>query len=223
MQHHKLSNSEITSLITGFLAIIIVVLVFKRPAFNDEVSYLENVPLIHKYGLSDTYLTKLIGSAGPLYSLFHYTFEPITHLQAPYIRFLNIASLAGIIYFTFRTLRLSKGISGEYALYTMAVPITYAVSGLALTEIPAMLFFSIGLYFIAKSAITYENMFIKAAIGVIIGGTCIGLSILGRQPYLIILAGFPFLFLARKKMFHNLLLLTLSIFFSVIAPLYVLY
>lgn len=220
MQQHRLSNSEIILLIAGFITIILIVLIFNNPAFNDEVSYLENVPLLHKYGLSNNYLINLYGSAGPLYSLFHYTFEPITHLQAPYIRFLNISALLGIIYFIFCTLQLFKHISGQYALYTMAVPITYAVSGLALTEIPAMLFFSMGLYFIAKSVTVYKNIFGKAIICVMIGGACMALSVLGRQPYLIILLSFPFLFLTKKSIPNTLLLLT-AVTFTAAIPLYV--
>jgi hypothetical protein len=221
MQQHKLSTSEAILLIAGFITIILIVFIFNRPAFNDEASYLENVPLIHKYGLSNKYLINLYGSAGPLYSLFHYTFEPITHLQAPQIRFLNICSLLGIIYLIFCTLRLFKHISGQYALYTMALPITYAVSGLALTEIPAMLFFSLGLFFVAKSVTVYENILNKALFYVIIGAACIGLSVLGRQPYIIILAGLPFLFLTRKNILSTFLLLLTAIVFTATIPLYV--
>jgi hypothetical protein len=221
MPLQKLTSLEITLLLVGLTLLITIAVFFKHPAFYDEYAYLQNVPLLHKYGIGNVYLTKLYGSAGPLYSLIHYAFEPVTHLNAPYIRLVNITALLFIILFVAINLQLLKNTEWHYAFYIMATPIIYTVSGLALTEVPAMLFYSAALYFIIKTARGCELKYRNALLYAMLGGLCMNLSILGRQPYLASLPAVAFLFTFKKNTLKTLLIFLVLMFFSVVTPFYV--
>ena len=95
------------------------------PRVNDEIPYLVNVDLLHKYGLGNEYLRQLQGSAGPLYSVVHYFFEPITHLQPPGIRLVNVSFLAGTIFFLMLILRHVGYSHWTYSLFLLAIPKMY--------------------------------------------------------------------------------------------------
>lgn len=220
IEKSKLTRSEIVLLLFGLFTLIVILFVFNRPPFYDEDDYLKNVALLQKYGFSRAYLVNLIGSAGPLYSTVHYILEPLTDLQAPYIRLVNIGFLLGIIYFTGRTVQLLNFTCWTYGLNSMAIPMTYVISGLALTEIPAMFFYSAGIYLIIK-AISSSASNVNGIIKLITGGICISLAILGRQPYLLTLAAFPILFYNKKNYKKNSILLIITIIFSVALPCYV--
>lgn len=216
----RISNTEIVILLSGLIALIMLQFVFDRPPFYDEDDYLRNVAILQKYGFSNAYLLNLIGSAGPLYSVIHYLFEPITHLQSPYVRLINTGFLAGTMYLTGLTLRLHSHSSRRYALMAMAIPMTYVISGLALTEAPAVFFFSAGVYLISASA-AQGNAYTTAIIQSFSGGLCISIAILGRQPYLLVLAALPVLFLDKKNYKKGLIVLLTALVMSLALPVYV--
>lgn len=219
-ENKRLTNSEIVILLSGLITLIALLFTFTRPPFYDEDDYLQNVALLHQYGFSNTYLIKLTGSAGPLYSTVHYLLEPFTRLQAPYIRLVNIVMLLGAVFFISRTLKLLGYSSWTYSLSIMAIPMTYVVSGLALTEVPAIFFLSAGLYLIIKTTF-FNQSFSKAVIPLSAGGMCVSLAILGRQPFLLLLVAVPVLFFHNKNQVKSLILLLLTLAFSLGFPCYV--
>ena len=73
---------------------------------------------------------------------------------------------------------------------------TYVIGGLALTEMPAVFFFSAAVYLVIKSIGLPSG--IKQLSLLVVAGACMGLSILGRQPFLLTLAAFPILFIQRS-------------------------
>lgn len=216
----RISNAEIIILLSGLIALIVLQFMFDRPPFYDEDDYLRNVAILQQHGFSNAYLLSLTGSAGPLYSVVHYLFEPITNLQSPYVRFINTGFLVGTMYLTGLTLGL---LSHSYRLYTliaMAIPMTYIISGLALTEAPAIFFFSAGIYLMSASALQH-GADTTAIIQSFSGGLCISIAILGRQPYLLVLAAFPVLFLNKKDYKKGLILLSTALAMSLLLPVYV--
>lgn len=216
----RISNAEIVVLLSGLIALIALQFVFDRPPFYDEDDYLQNVAILQKYGFSNAYLLNLIGSAGPLYSVVHYLLEPITHLQSPYVRLVNTGFLAGTMYLTGLTLRLLPHSYRLYTLMAMAIPMTYVISGLALTEAPAVFFFSAGVYLISASALQC-NAYATAIVQSLSGGLCFSIAILGRQPYLLVLAALPILFIYQKDDIRRVLLLLLALAMSLVLPAYV--
>jgi len=216
-----LKKQELSILLFGLIALVAMVIIFNKPPLYDEPYYLENVPLLHQYGLSKAYLMHHIGSAGPLHPVLHYLLEPVTQLQMPYIRLVNIGLLLGAVFFLGLTLKLLN-FSGSYALCVFAIPMTYTISGLALTEIPAIFFFSAGVYLIIKTSSTHASN-PTAIIQLLAGGFFIGLAIIGRQPYLLTLAALPVLFWNKKNYIRSSILLLLTLVSSLALPCYVFY
>jgi hypothetical protein len=131
----------------------------------------------------------------------------------------SLGFLLSTLYFTIAIIRLLNATHWTYALYTMAVPMVYLVGGLALTEMPAMFFFSMGLFFIVKSTqqkitSTYVNTLVYA----IIGSFFVSISILGRQPYLVVALALPILYLSKKLSFKDCFNLLSAILFVVTIP-----
>lgn len=211
---------EMVLLAGGIIALIAVQLVFQKPPFGDEKIYLGNVALLHQYGFGKEYLVQLEGSAGPLYSMVHFLFEPVTHLQSPAVRWVNVMLLIGVIFFLYRTLRIIHFSNRQFALYIMAVPITYTLSGIAFTEMPALFFFCAAVYLVIKSMWQNDRR-IKQVIQLIAGGCCMGLAIIGRQPMLLTLAAFPFLFIQKDNYTKGIPLLILTLVVSLALPFYV--
>ena len=203
----------------ALVSIIAIQLIFQRPPFGDEKDYLSDVALINKYGFGKTYLVNLAGSAGPLYSLVHFLFEPITGLQAPYIRWINIGLLAGAIFFIYQVLNLVNPECKRFAFYIMAFPMTFVISGLALTEMPALFFFSAAIFFIIKANRTISVP--KKLLQLLIGALCMSFAIIGRQPYLLTLIALPVLFIDKENHVRNILFLLITLIVSLSLPIYV--
>jgi hypothetical protein len=215
------SYRETALLTSGFFSLFFVVFFLKRPVFGDEIFYLNNVTLLKKYGFSSEFFLLLDGSAGPLHTFIHYIFEPFTRLEAPYVRFISMALLLGTLYFTAAGIRLINPEKKRYSFYILAIPMTYVIGGLALTEIPAIFFLSLSLFFVIKTYRFISESFSKKAWAfAAIAGICFGLAILGRQPYLIVIPAFVLLLFSKKNYAKTTLLLILFLFFSCLAPLY---
>jgi hypothetical protein len=217
MKDNKLPLIEIILLVTGFTALVTVQIIFQRPLNDDERDYLSNVALLHQYGPGKNYLVHLVGSAGPLYPVVHFLFEPITRLDVLYVRWINTGFLTGAIYFIYRTISLFNFPLRFYSFYTMAIPMTYVTGGMALTEMPALFFFSVSIYLLIKSTAAARPPLLQ----VILAGCCMSLAILGRQPYLLTLAAFPVLFIPGQNLKRSITLLVVTLIFSVALPCYV--
>ncbi len=206
----------------GFAGIILAVFVFQRPPFFDERLYLMDVSSLQAYGFGHRYLLELTGSAGPLYSMVHFVFSPLTHLKVPAIRLVNIFFLTGIIYYTSAVLKALGFIRRDYALSILAIPMTYVLAGLALTEIPSMFFFSAGIYYIIAVTNT-KNYDFRSLLKLMAGGFMLSVAILGRQPYLVTLMALPILFYEKNSKINVLGSLLLTLFFALAMPFYVFY
>jgi len=206
-------------LFIGLIGLVALMLIYNKSPFYDETPYLQNVALLQQYGFSNAYLLKHIGSAGPLYSSLHYLLEPLTKLQTPYIRLVNVVLLIGTIWFSGQTLK-KLGFSPSFAWLALAIPMTYVISGLALTEMPAIFFFSLGIFLIVEVR-SADRSFIIDAFKLAIAGLAISFAILGRQPFLLVLGALPVLFFKKGKYMRNSALLLITMIFSLALPSYI--
>jgi hypothetical protein len=214
-----LKKQESLVLLFGLIGLVVLILVLGTPPLYDEDDYLMNVTLLKKYGFTDLYLLNHIGSAGPLYPTLHYILEPLTNLKTPHIRLVNVVLLIGSIWFIGRTLKVLH-LPQSYALLVLAVPMTYVISGLALTEMPAIFFLSAAFYLIIKACYTPLS-FLKASLQLSVAGLFLSFAILGRQPFLLVLGALPILFFKNGNYLKNSVLLLITIICALALPVYI--
>ncbi|NSL86695.1 hypothetical protein ECE50_007630 [Chitinophaga sp. Mgbs1] len=172
----------------GYLFLLLLTVYHQQAPLFDEPLFIPNVYLFEKYGLSREFLVNIDNQApGPLYQFVHIIFKPLTHMQTPGIRLVNVALLGLTILVLaaaimrmqakdFRTALLP-------ALNIMAIPMIWQVSGMALTEIPPVFFAALSVLLIY---IALQRSVITGSLLALLGGLCLGLSILGRSPFLVI-------------------------------------
>jgi len=177
--------------IAGYLLLLLITIVHRQPPLFDEPLFIPNVYLLEQYGLSRTFLLSIDNQApGPLYQLIHYALKPITHLQTPGIRLVNTAMLLLIIILLPAIVRkMQRRVKRNPwlpALHIMAVPMIWQVSGMALTEVPAMLFATLSIWLLQLSLEKTRRKRKFALLLSLLAGLSLGLAILGRTPFLMI-------------------------------------
>jgi 4-amino-4-deoxy-L-arabinose transferase-like glycosyltransferase len=169
---------------------IVTFLNTQAPLF-DEILFVRNMPLFREHGLSEKFLLEMYDQApGPLYQIIHSFFEPITHFEVPGIRLVNVFFFTAVILLTFVIFKYYlKGFDHELllALNLVAVPVIWQVAGMALTEMPAMFFAVLSLLILG--ILVKRSMEVSVAtLGLaLLGGVCLGLAILGRTPFLMMI------------------------------------
>lgn len=179
---------------------IVTIFRFQAP-FWDEAYYLENVTILNDFGFTKQFLLDYKGPAGPTYAVIHYIFQPLTRLEAPIVRLVNILFLVGtlfLMYKIFLNLKVSKTNSIIFSLSTLAIPTIYTIAGLALTEMFAVFFLTVSLYFIILAYQNNKNNYLLA----IISGLSFSFAVLGRQPIMVLWLAIPFLFINTDKLFQ---------------------
>lgn len=149
----------------------------------DEAYYLKTVPLVWNLGLSKQFFMQLPGPPGPLFSWVHALFAPITSLSLPQVRILNFCFLLITMGGISLSLLVRKCQNSYFpALCIMGLPPIYVISGLVLTDILPLSFFSIGL---ALMTISLMNNRLRGWVTAILSGILFSAACLGRQTYLI--------------------------------------
>jgi 4-amino-4-deoxy-L-arabinose transferase-like glycosyltransferase len=179
--------------ITGYVLLLVITIIHQQPPLFDEPLFIPNVHLLDQYGLSRAFLLNIDNQApGPLYQFIHYLLRPITHLQPPGIRLVNtfmllmiIALLAAIVRKTQIQRRIKQNVWLP-ALHIMAVPMVWQVSGMALTEIPAMLFATLSIWLLQLAPDHIRKRWWLSILLSLLAGLSLGLAILGRSPFLMI-------------------------------------
>jgi hypothetical protein len=138
-------------------------------------------------------------AAGPLFTAFHLVFAPITYLAAPATRWINFLLLLVVVALTALTrtrIMNNREPIGSGAIALLGVPFLWPATGMALTEIPALVFFCGFVLCIQHlcSPSQEKSSTREAVAWAILAGICLGLAILGRQTYLITLPAFLVLF-----------------------------
>lgn len=182
---------SLSLLISGILLLSFLAVSNKQPLIFDERLFPPNVLLLEEYGLSEEFLLKMNNQApGPLYQFIHYPLREITQMKQPGIRVVNIILFLGIIiimYFIFNIIFNNEKLSLIYALNLVAVPVVWQIAGLALTEIPSMLFASFSLFFIVimyTKINRYNKVNWSVYLYAVLSGICIGFAIIGRATFL---------------------------------------
>ncbi len=164
----------------------------------DDVTHLRNPG--PGAGIHEMLAAPIPSAPGPLYAVLHAAFYPITKLEAPQVRYLNFGLFllsVGAIAFSLRRWRVQY--PWMLTAMMLCVPMTWAVIGLAYTEIPAITMAAFGLAAAAWAATQPEGKRWEEYIGFAAAGIFAGLAILGRQTYLPIIAGFAAVALFSKR------------------------
>ena len=169
--------------ILGIGIILVLIFLFSGRGFKfDEPYYLSNIDFLRQYGFSNDFIRQLRGPAGPTYSILHWLLSPVTRLKVIPVRLVNVGLLIWTIHLLNRILK--KEGQPKAAIRMMFIPMTFVCTGMALTEMPALFFLVLSIYFLQKS-IHKPDLFLLVA-----GALSYSFSILGRQPYLLLLPGF---------------------------------
>jgi hypothetical protein len=223
INNFPLEKISIAVNIVGLLSITLMVLFTQKTITYDEPFHLKTVELLIKEGFSIDFLRGTdVSAPGPLYAITHYVFLPLTSLTTPGIRLVNIILLLFIIVilkFSLDTVGYSKSLS--FSVSIMSAPIIWPISGMALTEIPAMFFAYLGLMILFFALYSSNCKNTSKLFWSLLAGIFFGFSILGRQTFLVILPAIPLLLL-RKPYFsfarNNLKYVVAFITISLIGP-----
>jgi len=176
--------------IAAYILLFIITLLHKQPPLFDEPLFIPNVYLLEQHGLSRTFLLNIDNQApGPLYQFVHYALKPLTHLQTPGIRLVNTVMLLLIILLLSAIIRKMqrrlKRNTWLPALHIMAVPMVWQVAGMALTEIPPMLFATLSVWLLQNALERTTKRWWRGWTLSILAGFSLGLAILGRSPFVV--------------------------------------
>lgn len=180
-----------------FIALVVMVGLSPHRLLYDESFHIEGaVRLVEGWSLPDL-LAKPTGSAlGPLYPVIHWILSPLTGLRPPAIRVLNLtALLLSIVIYSLHLRSLGDKSHLQKAFGYLVIPMIWACSGMALTEVPAQLFALIAVVMTTPFLVDLERGSLQpdglarvARFGPVVcggmAGLAMGLAILGRQGYL---------------------------------------
>lgn len=193
------AGAALLALLGGLIALSPRVLIY------DERYYMEaSWFLIDRFDFFAMMSTPLDVAAGPFYAYLHYFLAPLTELRPPAIRFVNWACLAGVIVANAAIIRrLGHDHGVARAAMVLAVPMIWSTSGLALTELPALLLVSLAvLATVAAVTATPARAWLLLAVA----GVCAGLALLARQTYLPALIGFLLVGIGNRRLLAPALL-----------------
>lgn len=167
----------------------------RLPLTYDEPWYLSNVPEFQRLGLSREFLRGLTGAAGPLYTIVQSLVAPWTGAVTPGVRAVNVVLLvaaAGALYVLLRLLDKPENsragpIVGAASL--LGVPFLWPSAGMALTEIPAVLFVVLWLLLMWLAVGFPSTSPPLRGVLAVAAGLSFGLAVTGRQMVLLMLAG----------------------------------
>ncbi len=184
-----------------FLAMVLLGKVILSPTtlVYDEPFHLEGAHmLVSGSSLHDVLHAPLKSTPGPTFPVLHYLLSPLTHLQPPQVRYVNLLLLfLGMVAVSY-CLKLVYDDSSWLISGTMlGIPMTWVTAGMALTEIPAFTMTSFSLLF-AVGTMKWGVSQGKCYLGFVLCGVFAALSILARQTYLPILVGFGFVVVWNK-------------------------
>ena len=189
--------------VTGCLLAMIAMIVMSPSQLRyDEHNHIGLTQLMATNGWRDALLSpKNSSAAGPLYPAIHLMLYPITHLQPPAIRWVNFCCFLGVVLLLARCKPVDPVPPRLLSGFTLlAVPFLWPAVGMALTELPALLFFTCFVLLFLR-VINSDVVLSRGTFGLaFLAGLCLGAAILGRQIYLIVVpALIVLIFWLREK------------------------
>ncbi len=172
----------------AILFVLVQVWAARVPLTYDEPWYLDSVPLVDEHGFfTSAFLRSLPGPVGPLFTWVHWLLHPLTGGAVPWVRLVNPVLLVLASLLTAAALKiLQRREHFVSAAAILAIPMTWPCTGMALTEVPSLLFYSAHLYAFFVSWRQAESTSTRL-IAALLSGVCLGFSVLGRQPVLLTL------------------------------------
>jgi hypothetical protein len=175
------------------LALVFMIATSPSQLRYDERNHVGLAELVTKSGWHAALLSSDNRSAaGPLFPAIHLTLAPLTHLRPPAIRWVNFFCFLGVVLLlaSYETkLPLEARIFFGFTL--LAVPFLWPALGMALTELPALLFLLLFFtcFVILFLRVTSSDLLLSREVVWVafVAGVCLGAAILGRQTYLVIL------------------------------------
>jgi hypothetical protein len=173
------------------LSIIVIAILFSPNKFiYDESFFIQYVNLLKAHGFSKEFMNSLPGAPGPLVAIVQGLAEPLTSLNPIKMRLINF-SIFLIILAIIRRITAKKGYF-LIALTALSIPMAWCIAGMALSEIPAMLFVSVALFFLFKAIRVHRETSYCPLLLIAFSALCLAVAVWGRQPYAL-LAGLPLL------------------------------
>ncbi|MFT3867268.1 MAG: hypothetical protein QM715_02110 [Nibricoccus sp.] len=185
---------------TAYIALCVFVLTRSRPPFFDEGLHLSRAFALAQPGSFRNWLVENDTSAtGPLYALMHYALALGQGAwPTPWFRVPNLVLLAASILLIVSQLRrLGQSNFWACALTTLAMPTTWVLSGLALTEMPAQCGAAIACWAALRLGEEKEADW-RMALVLILG---VAVATMGRQTYLAALPGMALLAAGDRRRF----------------------
>ena len=183
----------------ALLAIATLIALSPRVLLYDERYYMQSAWfLAERRDFVALMRTPLDLAAGPLYAYLHVLAMPLTGLQVPAARFVNLACLMIAIAASARGIgRLGYTAAPARAAMLLAVPMVGPTAGLALTELPALALASLAALGAVEGLAAATPARSRWWWG--FAGIGAGFAVLGRQTYLPALAGFAALGWAYRE------------------------
>ena len=169
-------------LLVAFLALVTLVAMSPNRFLYDETYFADYVSLLHQYGFTPTFLNSLNAAPGPLSAIVQVIFEPLTHLRPVAMRFVNVFLLATLALVLVIWLKREGNEYWVAGCSVLAVPMTWVVAGLALSEMSAMLFIALSLYLQLRGLDALDEGR-SVLLWFLFAGVCLGIAVWGRQPY----------------------------------------
>jgi hypothetical protein len=183
-------NFNYAILVLAFLLLVVLAVFNPSPFIFDEKLFPPNIDLMEQHGFGEKFLLEMNNQApGPLYEFVYLPLKPLTELIPWRMRTVNILLFSLIIFLSYTFFRLQNFDSKKssyYALHLLAIPTLWQVAGLALTEIPAMLFAALWFFIFCEQLKDLSNKR-KLFITSLLCGITLALAVLGRTPYLTLL------------------------------------
>jgi 4-amino-4-deoxy-L-arabinose transferase-like glycosyltransferase len=214
-------NIYIGVCIIGFLILLLQVLMSPVGVVFDEYVFHANLLLYQKYGLSKTFLMNIQKQApGPLYQIIHGFFGELTQHRPFAIRLTNLGFLGLMMLLLYWGAKVHFGVQNtlEKTLSLITIPWVWLIGGIALTELPAMLF--VGLFLVTYFYLPTTTHLVHRGLLVVVCGVSLALAILGRSPFLMLIGGVVLLIFTDFKRYFWVNSLILGITFVGFIPVF---
>jgi hypothetical protein len=207
-------------LIAAFVALVVLVATSPGHFIYDEAPFVEYVSLLRRYGFTTEFLNALTGTVGPLYAFVHAAFEPLSGLRPVGMRLVNVLLLTAV--FGLLALWLRRRRAADWAASAasvLAIPMTWVMSGMALSEMPALLLVTASLC-LQLRGLEVLGRPVPVACWFAVSAVSLGVAVWGRQPYLL-LVGVPIVTALFERRLRFAALLFVAIVLAIAFPLFV--
>ena len=200
-------------------ALLCLILLSPNRFVYDEKFFIQYVVLLHKYGPSREFLLSLPAGPGPLIALVQFAAEPLTHLQPIAMRMVNFVLFLAVVLIVWATPVSRQGSALPLvAVSALTVPMTWVISGLALSEIPAMVFVAGSTLFLFRAIDPRASSQSSLWRPLIVSSILLGSASWGRQPYALLCA-VPFLIVLQDRKYLVPALVYTSVVTTFLLPL----